>query len=58
MKLSPLLIPTLFLTACTHPAEPPGTITGKVSFTGARPAPKPINFEEDAECVMLNPNGM
>jgi hypothetical protein len=48
----------LAATACTHPAQPPGTITGTVSFTGVRPTLKQINIEEDAECVKLNPNGM
>ena len=46
----------LLLSSCATP--PPGTLTGKVTFTGARPTPKQINIEEDAECVKLNPNGM
>ena len=35
-----------------------GTISGRISFKGARPAPKPIVMNEEAECVKMHPGGM
>ncbi len=35
-----------------------GAVTGKVNYTGARPARKKINIDEDEQCVKLNKAGM
>jgi hypothetical protein len=35
-----------------------GTITGKVNFSGAAPAPKPIDMNADAVCSSKNPNAV
>jgi hypothetical protein len=35
-----------------------GTISGKVSFTGDAPAPKPIDMNADAACASKNPNAV
>ena len=35
-----------------------GTVTGKVAFTGAAPAPQPIDMNADAACSSKNPNAV
>jgi plastocyanin len=50
-------------TSTAETAKPPytskgneGTITGKVSFSGEAPAPKPIDMNADSACLAKNPN--
>ncbi|MBV9210999.1 MAG: carboxypeptidase regulatory-like domain-containing protein [Acidobacteria bacterium] len=35
-----------------------GTVTGTVAFTGAAPAPQPIDMNADAACASKNPNAV
>jgi plastocyanin len=41
-----------------EPEAPRGSIIGKVTFAGKRPAAKRIDISEDEECVKLNKGGM
>jgi plastocyanin len=50
--------PKLDSAAKAPPPPEPGTITGKVTFAGKRPAAKRIDISEDEECVKLNKGGL
>jgi hypothetical protein len=41
-----------------QPTGNEGTVTGTIAFTGAAPAPQPIDMNADATCASKNPNAV
>lgn len=51
-------LPILSGAVALYPHPTPGTITGKITYTGRPAKPKPVDMTKQPECIKLHPNGL